>query len=1188
MVEQNFDSVKLSNTNSDFAFAFREDLIHANIGGKNIYDRAFTGCKNLKSITFHEGVEIIGAGALTDCENVEEIILPSSLRIIGYRAFAGCRRLKRIVIPEGIETIEWGAFAECHSLEEIVLPESLKNIGTQLFLNCKSLKNITIPSYLKELPDECFKGCENLDITLNSSIKKLGNRVFEDCFKLKEFPSEVESFGEDCFKNCKSIESVSLNNSITTLPNGLFDGCSRLENIESKNNVSIGDRCFRNCKRLGEIPSFIKNLSKSAFENCARIKTIEIIGSSIPEACFRGCTGLTTITNQKHISSMGPFAFSGCKSLKEFNAYNLTTIPAEAFSNCVSLKKVKLSPGITAIEPRAFFNCTSLSSINLPSTIERIKKEAFMKCDSISSITIPANLKKIGPGAFSYMDSLTHIEVSPKNTEFEAPDNKILVTKRFQTLVLYANGLKDKSFSLENYNVSIDVFGRELIKPITAIMEYAFAGAKHLEELTLCSCTDNIESTAFYGCTALKKLNLIGIDLYSSVGLKIRSNGQYYVKESAKREAFLPFEEITLSGNIRELFQDAFNYFYNVKKINIPYDGSFIIESGVFSDCKLLREIMIPHTIPTIGQNAFNPETKVKFENGIKTYNLEELDSYTNCNDNYKLYTIKNDGFYIEYSDGIERITKNDIEASCTNSNLIVKNPVLYFDFMRDLKKYNLNDKFLYNGILIANLSLPNRKKLFEKLCENDEFFLNVLLNSGLLNNNDECTKKILKDYDFSLVIDYVESLKAHNIQDRYLFNKVFINLYCTKKDLMTELISVYDANTKRLLKASKIMDDLDTAVQNLTDLLVLMKIAGALEQNPITRQKASTFISEKIFEEKKDNGRINEYRLVGDDIHRVFNSSIDGYEFNQELANFFLENYQKLMDEERLKSGFIQRVYKNFENISKTCTSNKGSQRKLKVTIEKCKSYLTTYKFEGVTESNMELARLIGKWFDGNRVWVNAQAVYQEALNAPRNIFTKTKFEDDQIIYDMDPAHDLAEEPNDTFYYQWLPKQDYTNLVLGKYCNCCAHIDGAGQGIMRASMILDCCQNLVIKNHLGYIIAKSTLYVNRNQGYAVFNNVESSMNFRTTEDLKGIYLAFLRGSKAFIKEYNKNNPTKKIKTISIGASRNTILGFLTDKLHPEVEVQNSLNYGEYSLNGSGYAGDWKLKQRLVIKKTKN
>ena len=109
------------------------------------------------------------------------------------------------------------------------------------------------------------------------------------------------------------------------------------------------------------------------------------------------------------------------------------------------------------------------------------------------------------------------------------------------------------------------------------------------------------------------------------------------------------------------------------------------------------------------------------------------------------------------------------------------------------------------------------------------------------------------------------------------------------------------------------------------------------------------------------------------------------------------------------------------------------------------------------------------------------------------------------------------------------------------------------------------------------------------NLEYEVFNNVESSFNYRNDESLLKIYKAFIRGSKAFTETYNKNNLDHPITKISIGTNRNTILKYLTDQnSHPEILIQKSLKFGEYSLNGSGYAGDWETKQRLVLKRGPN
>ncbi len=1216
----------------DYAYINREDLTHVVLpeGMKSIGERAFACCKNLKTIELPESLESIGASAFLECVNLEEVILPKNIKKLNYRVFGDCKRLKRVVIPEGVEEMDWGVFAGCNNLEEIVLPESLKKIDKQMFLNCKKLKKVTLPTNITKLPDEFFRGCFNLDIVLNSNIIELGKSVFEDCHHLSTFPEHVKSFGKNCFKNCRSITSISLNEHITILPDGLFEGCTNLLSIDSQNKLGIGKRCFKNCKSLKEI------------------------------------------LIQKNIYSMGSSAFSGCENLESFDIYNLHVIPAEAFSNCKKLKKVRFLAKIMSIESRAFYNCRNLTDINLPDTVEVIKKEAFRNCSSIKTITIPANLKLFGIAAFAYMDSLKSINVSPFNKTYSTPDNKILINDKQQKMVLYACGNKDKSYSFENYNVQYDESGKCTIIPINSIGEFAFAGAKNLEELTICACTQDIEATAFYGCKKLKKLNVVAIPLFTSFGYYIKDCGRYYVSQTSKYKAFIPFEEVSFSGELASIFPNALNGFTKVKKLTLPEDKSFAISGGAFLDCSLLEEVSIPKGVYSISDGAFNPATKVKFSNGLEFKNFIGLDYNTKYIGDYKVYVLDNEIYYIEEGNTITKITKDQIDEVCSKPEAIRDNPVLFLDFMNDLLKHDLAIDQLFNGILMSTMSLKNRKIFLANLNKNDSFFLTVLKNSQLLEEKDQNTEKLLQGTNFSKVVDYVEVLrkyhidlkelhskffmanldiksferlikfdldlfkkiiidgkllenddvtlpsedeeenknsgfdltyeilqqntlhnfirlvKKYGIKDRYLFSKPFIAV--AKNPLMKDMIKIYDANTKRLLKASQTIENSSAASQNLSDLLVLMKITGALEEDEITRQTAATFITEKIFEEKLPNGNPNKFRIIGDDIHRIFNFIYikdTRAEFDQEFATFFLENYHELVKEEKEKSGFIQRVYINFRQISKTCTSDKGSQRKLKVTINKCKNYLSTVKFDGITEGNKELAKLIAKWYDQNIIWLKAQRIYSESLNAPRNIFTKVEVDDNgKNIYDMDPNHDLKEDINSNFSYQWLPKQDYDNLILGKYCSCCAHVNGEGQGIMRASMILDNCQNLVIRNSVGEIISKSTLYVNKEQGYAVFNNVETSLNYKDKKSLKKIYEAFLRGSKAFLEAYNENNPEDPITNITIGTKRNTILEFLTKKNnHPKVPVQKSLEFGNYSIDDHHYNGDWQNDQILVLKK---
>jgi len=1125
-------------------------------------------------------------------------------------------------------------------------------------------KVIIIPEGVTYIPDGCFKDNKNVEeIILPSSITNIGNEAFYGCENLKEMiiPDNVNTIGNSAFRNCKRLKKVVLSNNITHLSDNCFCNCFSLDKIISNTTVSIGKKCFKNCSSLKSIPSFITNFSDSAFENCIGLTEVDIISSVIPFGCFRGCKNIKKFNNTDIIYSIDNFAFSGCSSLESINLKNALYIPSECFSNCKNLKEVILSLNTKKIGSRSFYKCNRLTNINLPDSIESIAKQAFKYCHSINSIILPASLKEIGLGAFSYMEALENIYISPSNNTFISPDNKILINQMQQRLVLYASGCKDKTYSFSNYVLETDEFDHEIIKPITIIGQYAFAGNKYLEELTLSACTSDIERTAFKGCSSLKILNVEAIPFYTCVGFNIRDNGKYYHSNFTKQKCYLPFETVNFFGNLSEIHTNSLKNFNNIKNINLPTNGAYNISSYAFSDCTI-NNIYIPNSVKRIDNNSIPLDTEATFENKLKIKGLISLSTHDDYFGKYKLYKLSDGTYYIEKDGKIITITKKEIADNCNHSDNIVNDPVLYLDFKNDLINNDFEKKYLYDGNLISNMSIESRKMLFENVNKDDYFFEKVLTESNLLDDYNSELNSLLNDY-FYKVLDFIKIIKKYKLEDNRLYNKLFM-AFCSaehfekllnydrnlllnilekskildiksnsdsdnkisleviskilgenllseflddvnnfnitdpflinnifvlncNKPLFKKLFNVYDANIKRALINSDVFTDNSSSNDNLNDLLNLFWITGALNADPIKRQRATTFITEKIFAGTLENGQKNEYRIIGDDIHRIFNFKYIRDEFDEEFANFFLENYKELYELEKKQSGFIERIYNNFIIISKTCTSHKGSQRKLKVTLDKCINYLSNTKFDYVTEENKYLADFIGAWYDNNNSWLKALRILKEAESAPRNIFTKNEFIDGKIVFDNSPSNDLKEKINNNFSYEWLPKQDKDNLLLGKYCNCCAHLEGAGDGIMRASMILDCCQNMVIRNEKGEIISKVTIYVNKDDGYAVFNTIETSLNHRNNEEILKIYGAFMRGTKAFLDVYNINNPDKQLEKITIGTNRNTIAKILEkrDKEHPFINIHKALEYGKYSNRDSGYAGDWKYGQRLVLKK---
>jgi uncharacterized repeat protein (TIGR02543 family) len=160
-----------------------------------------------------------------------------------------------------------------------------------------------------------------------------------------------------------------------------FRECRSLESITIKNGLtSIGEETFYFCKSLKSItiPSSVKSIGKHAFTICGSLKSVTIQGDikSIGKYAFLNCKSLKTVNMPTSVKDIGPYAFQGCKSLTSI------TIPY----------------GVKIIQPLTFKGCKSLKSITIPNSVTQIGVEAFGGCKSLKSITIPNSVKKISKG----------------------------------------------------------------------------------------------------------------------------------------------------------------------------------------------------------------------------------------------------------------------------------------------------------------------------------------------------------------------------------------------------------------------------------------------------------------------------------------------------------------------------------------------------------------------------------------------------------------------------------------------------------------------------------------------------------------------------------------------------------------------------------------------------------------------
>ena len=137
---------------------------------------AFSGCKNLISISIPNSVTTISRDAFYDCTSLENIVLPNTVKRIDTSAFSNCSNMTSISLPNSIEEVGKNVFSNCTKLKSVTIPDEVTSIGEGAFLNCTSLANVTISKKVRYINNSAFMNCINLkSVTVPKSIVKILN-----------------------------------------------------------------------------------------------------------------------------------------------------------------------------------------------------------------------------------------------------------------------------------------------------------------------------------------------------------------------------------------------------------------------------------------------------------------------------------------------------------------------------------------------------------------------------------------------------------------------------------------------------------------------------------------------------------------------------------------------------------------------------------------------------------------------------------------------------------------------------------------------------------------------------------------------------------------------------------------------------------------------------------------------------
>lgn len=377
---------------------------------------------DIKSVRFEAGSRLkeIGGGAFRECLDLQSIELPDTVESVGVNAFmfSGVRHIN---LPSatyiGNDAFYWS------DLETITLSSSLPEILYRTFEGSHLLR-IDIPGSVKRIGNEAFKECKGLEtLTLSEGLEEIGDSAFLSCESLKgvALPDSVVKIGDKAFSGCAAMETLTLSKGLADIPGQAFAGCGMKTLVVPDNIKKIGNYAFADCENLttASLPDGVA-FGDHLFSGCSSLKSVTLPKgiAGIPDSMFYGC-GFKALPLPDSVTTIGEEAFAACAQLESVDIPDrITGIGSGAFKECPALKRAKLPASVSAVSNQMFSKCAALESVEIPEGVTRIGMQAFEYCTSLKTLVLPESVTTIGSLAFRGCTGLETIVIPGENVSF--------------------------------------------------------------------------------------------------------------------------------------------------------------------------------------------------------------------------------------------------------------------------------------------------------------------------------------------------------------------------------------------------------------------------------------------------------------------------------------------------------------------------------------------------------------------------------------------------------------------------------------------------------------------------------------------------------------------------------------------------------------------------------------------------
>ena len=262
-------------------------------------------------------------------------------------------------------------------------------------------------------------------------VKTIGEEAFKNCTNLTSvsLPSSIVTIGSSSFYDCTNLASITIPDNTKEILWGAFSGCTSITKIKIPNSVEeIGYYAFSRCSKLTavEIGESVKTLGLYAFSQSDAIEKVVVLNISkwcqinfmnsqanplyYAKHIYLGNQLSDDLILPKDVESIANYAFVHCKALKSLVINDdCKHIGDSSFEDCSNLESVVLGNKLESIGYQAFRFCTSLHSIDIPKSVTKTGGYSFMDCSGLIHVKIGNSLESISIGLFKNCSKIENI-----------------------------------------------------------------------------------------------------------------------------------------------------------------------------------------------------------------------------------------------------------------------------------------------------------------------------------------------------------------------------------------------------------------------------------------------------------------------------------------------------------------------------------------------------------------------------------------------------------------------------------------------------------------------------------------------------------------------------------------------------------------------------------------------------------